>query len=113
MIAPTPDPTWEKQKKLTSVVAAIRESVWKHARGRFKDDLRVERASLDSIMPGNVTALGHVLWMCDEIDRLVRDCADQRDDRRFDKANRWIGFAQGVLWITGVASIDESREINK
>jgi hypothetical protein len=95
-----------KQKKLWEIVATIRTSIQQHARGRFKDDLRVERTNLASIMPGNVTALGHVLWMCDEIDGFIRE-------QRFDKANRWIGFMQGVLWITGVASIDESREINQ
>ena len=98
--------TSDMQVKLTRIVQAIRESVQKHARGRFTQEVVVERANLDSIMPSNVVALGHVLWMCNEIDGFVRE-------QRFDKANRWIGFMQGVLWITGVASIDESREINQ
>jgi len=95
-----------KQKKLTTIVATIRESVRKHAHGRFTQDVKVERMPLDTIMPANWVALGHVLWMCDEIDDFVRD-------QRWDKANRWIGFIQGVLWMTGVASIDESRKINQ
>lgn len=95
-----------KQTKLGEIVAAIRTSVLKYGHGRFTQDLKPERANLDSVMPANWVALNHVLWMCTEIDGFIRE-------QRWDKANRWIGFAQGVLWITGVASIDQSREINQ
>jgi hypothetical protein len=63
------------------------------------------RANLADAGPPQVTSLAHILWMCDEIDRFV-------DEGRHEKANRWIGFAQGALWIIGAASIDESRQIN-
>ena len=94
------------QQKLLTVIEKIRTSVRQHARGRFNNEIVVERVNLDTIMPSNVVALGHVLWMCNEIDSFIRN-------NHIEKANRWIGFIQGVLWLTGVASIDESREINK
>jgi len=30
-----------------------------------------------------------------------------------DKANRWLGFIQGVLWIVGLRDIDEMRADNR
>lgn len=30
-----------------------------------------------------------------------------------DKANRWLGFIQGVLWTTGLYSIEEMRDHNR
>ena len=29
-----------------------------------------------------------------------------------DKANRWLGFLQGMMWAMNMASIDDFREIN-
>lgn len=45
----------------------------------------------------------HVLAMIDRIDPLV-------EAGRRDKAMRWYGFIQGVLWVMGMYSIDELRE---
>lgn len=101
-----PNPEWLRAQKLTEIVAQVRASVQAHARARFNNEVVVQRVNLDSIMPGNTVALGHVLWMCDEITVFIRE-------KRLEKADRWIGFMQGVLWLTGVASIDESRKINR
>ena len=31
----------------------------------------------------------------------------------FDKLNRWLGFVQGVLAVTGVIDVDEEREFSR
>lgn len=95
-----------KQAKLDGIVEAIRTSVQKHVSERYRVIVGAERAALDTVMPSDRIALGHVLWMCDEVHKFILE-------QRWDKANRWIGFAQGLLWITGVASIDESRQVNQ
>jgi hypothetical protein len=50
--------------------------------------------------------LEHVAWMCPEI-----LAALEAGDR--DKAMRWLGFAQGVLWAQGVYAVAELREQNR
>lgn len=55
---------------------------------------------------GYLSAFDHCLWMCGEIERLVR--AGERD-----KAMRWVCFIQGVLWVSGLLSIDSMREDNR
>ena len=58
------------------------------------------------IIPSSDTALGHAAWMCEQ----VRVFASEG---KIDKANRWIGFIQGTLWMAGRATIDEMREDNR
>lgn len=48
----------------------------------------------------------HLKWMC------LRGCG-LVDEQRFDKANRWLGFVQGALWMGGFCSIDEMKEWNR
>lgn len=50
--------------------------------------------------------LKHVMWMCLEIPMLV-------DQGKLDKAMRWLGFVQGVLWACRVYTIDEMRAHNR
>jgi len=50
--------------------------------------------------------LEHVAWMCSEI--LVALAAGERE-----KAMRWLGFTQGVLWAQGVYAVNEMREQNR
>lgn len=42
----------------------------------------------------------HTHWMCEE--------AQSFDDG--EKAQRWLGFIQGVLWTRGICTIDELRD---
>jgi len=49
----------------------------------------------------------HAHWMCLEIPELLKT------DNGFEKANRWLGFVQGVLWATGIYSIDAMRDHNR
>lgn len=46
--------------------------------------------------------LQHALWMCDEVDHLMV-IGD------WGKAMRWLGFIQGVLWMSGIFAIDDLR----
>lgn len=50
--------------------------------------------------------LEHVNWMCAEI--LAALAAGERE-----KAMRWLGFTQGVLWAQGVYAVNEMREQNR
>ena len=50
--------------------------------------------------------LEHVAWMCGEI--LQALAAGDRE-----KAMRWLGFTQGVLWAQGVYAVNELREQNR
>lgn len=50
--------------------------------------------------------LEHVSWMCGEI--LAALQAGERE-----KAMRWLGFTQGVLWAQGVYAVSEMREQNR
>lgn len=68
-----PSPEFERQKKFWAIVVAIRASVLKYGNSQFTQDLKPERANLDSVMPANWVALNHVLWMCNEIDGFIHE----------------------------------------
>jgi hypothetical protein len=62
----------------------------------------------------------HARWMCQEVlrfhpsHRIGEPPPDPKEIRAaFEKAMRWLGFIQGVLWSTGVKTIDEMREDNR
>jgi hypothetical protein len=44
--------------------------------------------------------------MCEQIKIFV-------EEDSIGKANRWLGFVQGVMWMTGFYSVDEMREHNR
>ncbi len=50
--------------------------------------------------------LEHVAWMCGG----VLEALGAGDH---EKAMRWLGFAQGVLWAQGVYAVAEMREQNR
>lgn len=45
----------------------------------------------------------HLRWMCQQIPGFLAE-------GRADKAQRWLGFVQGVLWSLGDYSLDELKE---
>jgi hypothetical protein len=55
--------------------------------------------------PDPLAALSHCHWMLDEIVVFLAE------DRR-EKAMRWLGFLQGVLWEEGEYSIDDLMKHN-
>lgn len=54
----------------------------------------------------NGTALQHVNWMLDNM-------CDNLPTLDMEKAARWLGFIQGVLWVSNVFTIDEMRDHNR
>jgi hypothetical protein len=69
-----------------------------------------ERMSGDEMMKTIITlghrrALGHVAWMCTEAKTFVAE-------DRMEKAMRWLGFIQGVLWMTSFFSVSELKVDN-
>lgn len=50
--------------------------------------------------------LGYALFMVEGIRKFV-EAGD------IDKANRWLGFLQGVFWAEGLFSINEMRDQNR
>lgn len=53
-----------------------------------------------------IARLAHVTWMCETAKGYVL-----MGDR--EKAMRWLGFIQGVLWSDNVKSIDDMKEDNR
>ena len=49
--------------------------------------------------------LQHVCWMCHMAEHHL-------EEGKIEKANRWLGFIQGVLWCEGFFTIDEMRAHN-
>ena len=45
--------------------------------------------------------------------RLCEEAIANGTDYPFDKMNRWLGFAQGVLAATGVIDVDAEREYTR
>lgn len=56
--------------------------------------------------PTTVDVLGHARWMCSQIPGLVAE-------GRIEKAQRWLGFVQGVLWASGRKTIESLKEDNR
>lgn len=50
-------------------------------------------------------ATAHVRWMCQQ-------ALDFVNKGRYEKAQRWLCFGQGVLWALGIENIDAFREAN-
>lgn len=53
---------------------------------------------------GDDELFGHVLWMCEEI---------YKGEMGIEKAFRWLGFVQGVLYAKNIFSISEMKQHNK
>ncbi len=66
----------------------------------------IEGENLEEKPLGNLEALKHIVWMCQETKNLVRGGETER-------AFRWLGFIQGVLWARGLYTINEMKEHNR
>lgn len=51
-------------------------------------------------------SLRHIKWMVNEIPKML-------DEDKFEKANRWLGFVQGVFWSRQLFSIEELKDDNR
>lgn len=52
------------------------------------------------------TPLAHAAWMLEEMKIHLRD-------GKWEKANRWLGFVQGILWCRGVYTIPQMADHNR
>lgn len=64
-----------------------------------------EPANLANDLDGFLQATKHALWMCYQLRDLPQE--------DMEKACRWLGFVQGVLWARGLYSINDMREHNR
>jgi len=64
---------------------------------------RGDTAVLGGSLPTHTSELQHAAWMCVEGQKLV-------DEGKLEKANRWLGFVQGVLWMGNQLTIDQMRD---
>ncbi len=73
---------------------------------KFPTDEKIQALERDCLLYNRNKSLLHVLWMCLEIEKLLQE-------GKRDKAERWLCFIQGVLWMNGICSIDEMRDDNR
>jgi len=64
---------------------------------------RPKNLTEDKLAPVEATA--HALWMCERIKGMAH--------QDIEKACRWLGFIQGILWTRGIYTIDEMRGHNR
>jgi hypothetical protein len=57
-------------------------------------------------IPEEEVALRHITWMCEQ-------AIEFAETGRLEKANRWLGFIQGTLWLTGRHAVSSMREHNR
>jgi len=51
--------------------------------------------------------MNHIRWMLNEIPRIIDiPC-------KIEKVNRWLGFIQGTLWVSGYYTIEEMKGHNR
>ncbi len=69
-----------------------------------------ERVDPDVEMDGspvsNTALLKHLVWMFEETKKLAAD-------GQLDKAQRWLGFIQGVAWAKGMTTLSALKEANR
>jgi hypothetical protein len=68
-------------------------------------NITVAKIDLTIAKPTREQALGHLRWMFVEIGDSVAGVPG--------KADRWVGFVQGVLWANGFGSIEEFKGDNR
>ncbi|MBD3261785.1 MAG: hypothetical protein GF334_09005 [Candidatus Altiarchaeales archaeon] len=60
----------------------------------------------------------HVRYMLDRMEEFLDEVEtppfpNEDSDEAWEKFNRWLGFAQAVLWVYGQYSLDELRDHNR
>jgi hypothetical protein len=68
-----------------------------------KGRVKSHKYTINGILPTYGAALSHARWMCQQV-ALMDDVG---------KSMRWLGFIQGILWVTGRRTIDEMRDDNR
>lgn len=84
------------------MVAAVRKYDTQLAEGGFEP----VRCDPDAEDIPTVERFEHVRWMCQQVPGFV-------ETGRLEKAHRWVGFIQGVLWALKVGTISSFKEDNR
>lgn len=73
--------------------------------------VRQDTSSLS--FPESVRArMDHAAYMCSEIEGM--GASGKMDGQHgLEKAMRWLGFVQGVLWASGLYTIDDMKDDNR
>lgn len=59
--------------------------------------------------PSPREAYAHVHGMLETIEKFL----DEGTPEAWDKANRWLGFLQGVFWLHGTYTLNQMRDHNR
>ena len=71
------------------------------------DNLLIEMGVVEANRDNeNTESLAHLRWMLNEIPKHL-------EMGKLDKANRWLGFIQGVFWVKKFSSIHELKDDNR
>lgn len=54
-------------------------------------------------------AVAHCAGMLEKIEVFVKEGTPES----WDKANRWLGFLQGVFWVQGIYTLNQMRDLNR
>lgn len=90
-------------EQVTKTAAKYREAVVSCIAAAPGPDYATPGALLNPTM---VQAARHAVHMCDKIPEIVAE-------GNVEKAMRWLGFVQGVLWVIGIRSIDDMKDDNR
>lgn len=63
------------------------------------------RQAATEVVNWKTSRLSHAAWMAEQAIAFV-------DEGRKEKANRWLGFVQGILWSTGFYTIYDMKNHN-
>jgi hypothetical protein len=73
----------------------------------YKTRLREHNAAPVRLGDGHsASKFDHLMWMCCQLQEFVTE-------GKLDKANRWLGFVQGCLWLYDFYSIEEMKDHNR
>ena len=96
--------TKEKLKSLFSQYRAVLDVLWPDSQSPeyVARQLSEHQAKQASKLIPHDNLVAHCKFMCDEAQRLV-------DAGKVEKAMRWLGFLQGVLWESNLYTLDELK----
>jgi len=59
-----------------------------------------------SIKPAPIDTIEHAIWM-------IKETYTFLDEGKIEKAMRWLGFIQCILWSTGRCTIEQLKTMNR
>ena len=82
-------------------------TVLERYRNRIETEMGVvpSRFGAPSFLPSKKAALSHVAWMVGELMDQILSGSHPEDP----KFHRWLGFVQGVIWLSGIYSLEAMR----